>query len=39
MPHTFYAPSPPGRNDGFGDAQFMMIVGEPKPENVRFRAA
>ncbi|MGH8665754.1 MAG: cupin domain-containing protein [Burkholderiales bacterium] len=36
--------NPPGqahwfRNDGFGDAQFMMIVGEPKPENVRFRAA
>jgi len=36
--------NPPGqahffRNDGFGDAQFMMIVGEPGPENVRFRAA
>ncbi|MPZ41846.1 MAG: cupin domain-containing protein [Betaproteobacteria bacterium] len=36
--------NPPGqphyfRNDGFGDAQFMMIVGEPVPENVRFRAA
>ena len=36
--------NPPGqphyfRNDGFGDAQFMMIVGEPKPENAIFRAA
>ena len=30
-PHYF-------RNDGFGDAQFMMVVGEPAPENVRFRA-
>jgi mannose-6-phosphate isomerase-like protein (cupin superfamily) len=27
------------RNDGFDDAQFMMIVGEPTPENVRFQAA
>jgi mannose-6-phosphate isomerase-like protein (cupin superfamily) len=36
--------NPPGqphyfRNEGFGDAQFMMIVGEPKPESVRFQAA
>jgi mannose-6-phosphate isomerase-like protein (cupin superfamily) len=36
--------NPPGqphyfRNEGFGDAQFMMIVGEPTPENVRFQAA
>jgi mannose-6-phosphate isomerase-like protein (cupin superfamily) len=27
------------RNDGFTDAQFMMIVGTPQPEDVRFRAA
>ena len=31
QPHYF-------RNDGFGDAQFMMVVGEPAPENVRLRA-
>jgi mannose-6-phosphate isomerase-like protein (cupin superfamily) len=35
--------NPPGRahyfrNDGLEDAQFMMIVGEPGPENVRFQA-
>ncbi|MGQ0751227.1 MAG: cupin domain-containing protein [Betaproteobacteria bacterium] len=32
QPHFF-------TNDGFSDAQFMMIVGDPEPENVRFRAA
>ncbi|HXP29992.1 MAG TPA: cupin domain-containing protein [Stellaceae bacterium] len=31
-PHYF-------RNDGFEDAQFMMLVGTPKPEDVVFRAA
>ena len=36
--------NPPGRrhwfrNDGFEDAQFMMVVGTPKPENVELRAA
>jgi mannose-6-phosphate isomerase-like protein (cupin superfamily) len=34
--------TPPGqphyfRNDGFTDAQFMMIVGTPQPETVKFR--
>jgi mannose-6-phosphate isomerase-like protein (cupin superfamily) len=24
------------RNDGFADAEFMMVVGTPKPEDVRF---
>lgn len=32
QPHYF-------RNDGFTDAQFMMIVGTPEPEDVQFRAA
>lgn len=27
------------KNDGVGDAQFMMIVGTPEPENMPFRAA
>jgi mannose-6-phosphate isomerase-like protein (cupin superfamily) len=27
------------RNDGFADAEFMMVVGTPKPEDVRFIAA
>jgi quercetin dioxygenase-like cupin family protein len=27
------------RNDGVTDAQFMMIVGTPEPENVRFQSA
>lgn len=27
------------KNDGFSDAQFMMVVGTPQPENVQFRAA
>jgi len=36
--------NPPGqrryfRNDGVSDAQFMMIVGTPQPEDVQFRAA
>jgi mannose-6-phosphate isomerase-like protein (cupin superfamily) len=36
--------NPPGqlhwfRNEGFTDAQFMMVVGTPAPENVKFRAA
>jgi oxalate decarboxylase/phosphoglucose isomerase-like protein (cupin superfamily) len=36
--------NPPGRphyfrNDGLEDAQFMMVVGTPKPEDVAFRAA
>jgi mannose-6-phosphate isomerase-like protein (cupin superfamily) len=31
-PHYF-------RNDGFAEVEFMMIVGTPRPENVRFRAA
>ena len=31
VPHYF-------RNDGVSDAQFMMIVGTPQPEDVRFRA-
>jgi oxalate decarboxylase/phosphoglucose isomerase-like protein (cupin superfamily) len=36
--------TPPGqvhywRNDGVTDAQFMMIVGTPKPEDVKFKAA
>jgi mannose-6-phosphate isomerase-like protein (cupin superfamily) len=31
-PHYF-------RNDGVEDAQFMMVVGTPKPEDVTFRAA
>jgi mannose-6-phosphate isomerase-like protein (cupin superfamily) len=36
--------NPPGqlhyfRNDGFQDAQFMMIVGTPQPEDVAFQAA
>lgn len=32
QPHWF-------RNEGFGDAQFMMVVGTPQPEDVAFRAA
>ena len=32
VPHYF-------RNEGLSDAQFMMIVGTPHPEDVRFRAA
>jgi quercetin dioxygenase-like cupin family protein len=32
IPHYF-------RNDGLADAQFMMIVGTPQPEDVRFRKA
>ena len=36
--------NPPGqlhyfRNDGLADAQFMMVVGTPQPEDVRFQAA
>lgn len=36
--------NPPGqrhwfKNDGLGDAQFMMIVGTPKAEDVAFKAA
>ena len=36
--------NPPGqiryfRNEGVSDAQFMMIVGTPKPEDVKFKAA
>jgi len=36
--------NPPGqvhwfRNDGLSDAQFMMVVGTPKPEDVKFQAA
>jgi mannose-6-phosphate isomerase-like protein (cupin superfamily) len=27
------------RNDGLSEAEFMLIVGTPKPENVRFQAA
>ncbi|MBO0737082.1 MAG: cupin domain-containing protein [Alphaproteobacteria bacterium] len=27
------------RNDGVSDAQFMMLVGTPKPEDVRFQPA
>ncbi|MBC7780773.1 MAG: cupin domain-containing protein [Proteobacteria bacterium] len=27
------------RNDGFGDAEFMMVVGSPEPETVQFIAA
>jgi len=27
------------RNDGVADAEFMMLVGTPQPEEVRFRAA
>ncbi len=27
------------RNDGFSDAEFMMVVGTPRPEDVRFVAA
>lgn len=27
------------RNDGFEDAQFFMVVGTPKPEDVAFKAA
>ena len=35
--------NPPGqvhyfRNDGVGDAQFMLVVGTPKPEDVKFQA-
>ena len=32
QPHYF-------RNEGLTDAQFMMVVGTPEPETVRFRAA
>jgi quercetin dioxygenase-like cupin family protein len=32
QPHYF-------RNEGVSDAQFMMIVGTPQPEDIRFRAA
>jgi mannose-6-phosphate isomerase-like protein (cupin superfamily) len=36
--------NPPGRrhyfrNDGVEDAQFMMVVGSPKPEKVAFKVA
>jgi len=36
--------NPPGqvryfKNDGATDAQFMMIVGTAKPEDVKFKAA
>jgi mannose-6-phosphate isomerase-like protein (cupin superfamily) len=27
------------RNDGLVDAEFMLLVGSPQPEEVRFRAA
>ena len=27
------------RNDSFADAEFMMVVGTPKPEDVRFVGA
>jgi mannose-6-phosphate isomerase-like protein (cupin superfamily) len=32
QPHYF-------RNEGFADVEFMMIVGTPRPESIRFEAA